>query len=170
MKVIVTFQQMKRELLGFWQVRLAKSKGLSVLQHLPTRHMENHGHDTQHHGQLLEQAHTGRWQRTGTWAFTVSCWEAYSGFSLWEASPKEDTTRKYFVFFQAKLQTLGSWLCQTDALLGAKPAWSCQKIKLETHMGLNQTERQSCREKNENSSWSIGQAFFLWLHGLGMSQ
>lgn len=105
MKVIVTFQQMKRELLGFWQVRLAKSQDLSVLQHLPA--MENHGHDTQHHGQLLERAHTGSWQRTGTWAFTASCWEAYSGFSAWEAPPEEDTTRKYFVFFQAK--AANSW-------------------------------------------------------------
>lgn len=53
----------------------------------------------------------------------------------------------YFVFFQAKLQTLGSWLCQLDVLdRSCKPAWSCQESTyLETHMGLNQTERQPCK-------------------------
>lgn len=53
----MTFLEMKRELLGFGNLRLAKSKDLSVLQHLPNRHIENHGHDTQHHEQLLEQVH-----------------------------------------------------------------------------------------------------------------
>lgn len=75
-KDIVTFQQMKRELLGFWQLRLAKWKDLSVLQHLPNGHIENHGHDTQYCGQLLEQAHTQSWQETGTRGFTKTCWEA----------------------------------------------------------------------------------------------
>lgn len=58
MKAIVTFQQMKRELLRFWQLRLPKSKGLFVLQHLPNRHIKNHGHDIQHQAAAGTSTHS----------------------------------------------------------------------------------------------------------------
>lgn len=92
--------------LGFWQLRLAKSEHLSVLQHLPNRHIENHELKTM--GSCWNK-HTLRADRKlAPEDLQRPAGKHFSGFSVWEVSPKEDTTVKYFVFFQAKQQTLGS--------------------------------------------------------------
>lgn len=166
MKVTVTFQQMKRELLGFWQLRLAKSKDLSVLQHLPNRHMENQGHNTV--GSCWNKHSTWSWQN---WHLSIynECWEAFSWiFSLGSFTY---TRHNWEIFCFLPSKTANSWeLTVSDGctVRSCKPAWSCQKIKyLETHMGLNQTERQPCKRTAGEKKWKL---FFPWLHGLGISQ
>lgn len=48
-----------------------------------------------------------------------------------------------------------------------KPAWACQEIKyLETHTGLNQTERQSCKRTSEKKlKIPLDQLDELFSHG-----
>lgn len=111
------FQQMKRELLGFWQLRLVKIKRPFCAPAPPKQAHWDPWTWHSHQGQLLQQGHTWSWQKTEHLQWAAG--KHYSGFSVWKVSPKEDNTMKCFVFFQAKLQTLGRWLCQTEALLGA---------------------------------------------------
>lgn len=145
MEVIVTFQQMKRQL--YWVFSKIKRPFCA-----PAPPNQAHGEpQTQHSTPWAAAGTSTHSELTENWHLRV--YNELLGsiiLDFQKLHPKEDTTRKYFVFFQAKLQTLGSWLCQTVALLGAKPAWSCQKIEyLKTHTGLNQTERQSCKRTSE---------------------
>lgn len=80
----------------------------------------------------------------------------FSGFSVWEVSPTQDNW-EILCFLPSK--TANSWeLTVSDGctVRSCKPAWSCQKIKyLETHMGLNQTERQPCKRTSEKKKWKL---------------
>lgn len=168
---------MKRELLGFWQLRLAKSKRPFCA---PAPPKQAHGEPWTRHSTLWAAVGTSTTpgaDKTGTWAFTMSCWEVFCWvFSLGGFTY---TRHNWEIVCFLPSKTANSWeLTVSDGCTArsCKPAWSCQKIKyLEKHTGLNQTERQPCKrtaekKNHENSSWYIGWVFFPWLHGLGMSQ
>lgn len=117
-KVIVTVQQMKRELLGFWQLRLTKSEDLLCSSPSQTGTLRTMDTALNTMGSCWNKHNTCSWQNWHLRIYNELLGSITLGFQsgrfhLWK------TTGKYFVFFQANLQTLGSWLCQMDALLGA---------------------------------------------------
>lgn len=136
---------------GLLATKAGKIKRPSVLQHLQNRHIKNYGHNTQHHRQLLEQAHTQSWQKTGIWEFTISCWEAL----FWVFSLRVFTNRRHnckvFCFLPSKTANTQELTVPDGCTVRSyKPAWSCQELKyLETYTGLNQTERQACKRTSE---------------------
>lgn len=134
MKVTVTFQQMKRE---YWSFGTGKIKRPFCA---PAPPKQAHGEPWTRHSTLWAAVGTSTTpgaDKTGTWAFTMSCWEVFCWvFSLGGFTY---TRHNWEIVCFLPSKTANSWeLTVSDGctVRSCKPAWSCQKIKyLETHMG-----------------------------------